>query len=117
MKRCAKCKDLFDALEFNKDSSKRDGLCSWCRECKKVFGNNGNGPKHGPRKNRTSNIITYRVIYDPCDSFSLCSEFTRVEIYEMLKEEYLAIGTTFLRKRDKTYHKVTEEMKFERVAA
>ena len=35
------------------------------------------------------------MIYDPCDSFTCNSSFRRNEIYEMLENGYLAIGTRF----------------------
>ena len=110
-KTCRKCKQMLDPSKFNRDRAKKDGLCAWCRECHKL----SEEYNSGPRKEKTSKIVTYRVIYDPCDSFSVCSEFTRAEVYEMLKADYLAIGTTFFRKRDKTYHQVTTGMHFELV--
>ena len=44
-----------------------------------------------------TNAPRYKVIYDPCDSFSAASSFTRIELDEMLNDEYLAIGTRFRR--------------------
>ena len=101
-KRCANCKQLLDPSAFNKDVAKKDGLCSWCRECKSLLSERT--WRHGPRKKRTANVITYQVVYDPCDSFSVSSEFTRKEIYAMLNEDYLAIGTRF--KRGQTEYEV-----------
>ena len=113
-KKCARCKDLLELSEFNTDRAKKDGLCSWCKECKRLSSNGcvERKQRHGPRMNKNAGITTYRVVYDPCDSFSMSSEFTRREIYEMLKAGYLAIGTRFFRKRDKTYHEVMMDMKF-----
>ena len=35
------------------------------------------------------------MVYDPCNSFTGDSSFTRAQIAEMLNSEYLAIGTRF----------------------
>jgi hypothetical protein len=110
-KRCANCKDTKIESAFNKDKQKTDGLCSWCRECKQA--SKKYIYRDHARRNGNGNAITYKVIYDPCNTFGKCSEFTRIEVYEMLREDYLAIGTRFYRKRDKTYHHITREMKFE----
>lgn len=32
-KRCTKCKETKDTVEFCKDNSKKDGLFNWCRSC------------------------------------------------------------------------------------
>ena len=119
-KRCANCKQMLELIEFNLDRQKKDGHCSWCRECKSRTKYGETKQRHGPRMNKSSNVITYRVVYDPCDSFSVASEFSRPEIYDMLREEYLAIGTTFFRNRDDSFHRVTVseftgDLKFEMV--
>lgn len=36
LKTCAKCGEAKPLTEFNKDSNKRDGLQTWCKECKKI---------------------------------------------------------------------------------
>ncbi len=35
MKRCSKCGTEKDRTDFHKDSSRRDGLCVWCKACAK----------------------------------------------------------------------------------
>ena len=37
MKICTKCKDLKSLDKFNKDKSKKDGLCSSCKGCQKIL--------------------------------------------------------------------------------
>ena len=39
MKTCTKCEIEKDESEFNKDKSRKDGLASQCRECKKKYQN------------------------------------------------------------------------------
>lgn len=34
MKRCIKCKELKSLIEFGKDSSRKDGLNRYCKECR-----------------------------------------------------------------------------------
>ena len=35
VKACASCNEVLHFSDFHKDKSKRDGLCSYCKECKK----------------------------------------------------------------------------------
>lgn len=37
MKQCSKCKELKDFTEFAIDKQKKDGLCSSCKVCKKIY--------------------------------------------------------------------------------
>ncbi len=36
-KECRKCKDLKDHSDFHKNKSSKDGLASWCKDCKKQY--------------------------------------------------------------------------------
>ena len=58
--------------------------------------------------------MLYRVIYDPLDSFGERSEFSRQEIEEMLRSEYLAIGTRF--RRGKYEYRVNDDLRLKVVA-
>ena len=46
----------------------------------------------------------YRVVFDPLDSFTPRASFTRVELDDMLKLEYLADGTRFAHPNGHEYH-------------
>jgi len=34
-KRCSKCKETKPVSGFSKDARRKDGLCSWCKECQR----------------------------------------------------------------------------------
>ena len=117
-KLCRKCGKRKAYSEFyirtKGTNGTKDGYYNVCKECFKEYSTDKSSRKPRPRTPR------YRVVYDPCNSFSINSSFTRCEIDDMLREEYLAIGTTFLRNRDNTRHRVTVsefsgELKFERM--
>jgi len=36
VKQCTKCKQILPKTDFNKESKRPDGLCAWCRQCKKL---------------------------------------------------------------------------------
>ena len=105
---CRKCGIEKPYSEFYKRTKgtggTRDGYHNDCKEC---FNKSG-VRKHGPRP-RGSNTITYRVVYDPCDSFGYQSEFTRREINDMLAMEFIAIGTRFQWKD--RYYEINENMR------
>ena len=46
----------------------------------------------------------YRVVFDPLDSFTPRASFTRSELDDMLKLEYLADGTRFAHVNGHEYH-------------
>lgn len=96
MKRCQKCRRLKRYSDFNKDDRSKDGYQGACRECSKAYAR------------RYVREPMYHVIYDPCNTFSWDSSFTRNEVDEMLEDEYLAIGTRF--RRGKHEYRVTEKM-------
>ena len=37
MKTCSKCKEAKQSCEYNKNKSRGDGLCCYCKECKKEY--------------------------------------------------------------------------------
>ena len=119
-KECNYCGETRQLSDFHKKADTSDGLSNKCKQCCSTYEKTRNHlrsreyHKHGPRSKPRSTIV-YRVIYDPCDTFGYASEFTRVEIYDMLNAEYLAIGTRFIRNRDKTHHCITADMKLERM--
>ena len=100
MKTCNDCGLPKPRSEYQKKSSNADGLNNFCSPCcsirqrehraAKKSGNDRAASKHkfgGP----------YKVVYCPCDSFTDNSSFTRLQVYEMLNDEFLAIGTRFRR--------------------
>jgi len=40
MKKCIKCGELKSFSEFHKDNNRKDGLQSWCKECRKEYQEN-----------------------------------------------------------------------------
>jgi hypothetical protein len=36
-KTCTHCHQEKDVSEFNKDYSRKDGLCGWCKECQSIY--------------------------------------------------------------------------------
>ena len=120
-KLCNYCGETRRLSCFHKKADTSDGLSNKCKQCCSTYEKTRNRnrtleyQKHGPRSKPRSTIV-YRVIYDPCDTFGYASEFTRVEIYDMLNAEYLAIGTRFIRNRDRTIHYITNKMALEKEA-
>jgi len=120
-KLCNKCGEPKPLSCFHKKADTRDGLNNYCKQCVATYEKARSArsrlryQEHGPLSKPRS-PITYRVIYDPCDTFGYASEFTRIEIYEMLNAEYLAIGTRFIRNRDRTIHYITNKMALEKEA-
>ncbi len=96
MKPCRVCGEPKPLSEYHKKHDNRDGHSNECKVCntesKKLYKMRGNGKDiyknwGGP----------YRVVYDPLDTFTSNSSFRRSEIMDMLRDEYLAIGTRFRR--------------------
>ena len=112
-KKCTDCKMTLLLNEFNLDAHKKDGHRSKCRACEKKI--NYYKPMRRGRKQFESRALRYRVIYDPLDSFGENSSFTRREIEEMLREEYLAIGTRF--RRGKFEYRVNDDLRLMRETA
>ncbi len=103
-KKCQKCRIPKRYSEFNKNKNTKDGYGAWCRECMKVDWNEYSA--RGCEKNNVRYL--YFVIYDPLDSFTNGSSFTRAEIMEMLRAEYLAIGTRF--RRGEVEYRVNDDL-------
>ena len=110
-KKCTDCRVAKLLSEFNLDKHKRDGHRSRCRACEKEI-NGYRLPRR--RKQYESRVVLYRVIYDPLDSFGERSEFSRQEIDDMLRSEYLAIGTRF--RRGKYEYRVNDDLRLKVVA-
>ena len=119
MKLCKNCGKQKPYSEFHLKADMADGYQSDCKECKNLFAKKW-------RKSRGKGIYAgkvnahklggpYRVIYDPCDSFTKGSSFRRTEIAEMLANEYLAIGTRF--RSDKGTWEVSASMTLREVTA
>jgi hypothetical protein len=49
-KRCCRCKTMKDTSEFHRSSPRRDGLQSYCRDCKKLIDREHNA--RNPRRNQ-----------------------------------------------------------------
>ena len=95
MKACNKCGEVKPLSEYHKKHDNRDGHDNRCKFCKSAY---KNYRRRGNAKNIYKNTGgPYRVVYDPCNSFTIGSSFRRSEIAEMLNSEYLAIGTRFRR--------------------
>ena len=95
MKRCNKCGEPKSLSEYHKKHDNADGHSNECKVChrnNKYYKNRGKARNIYPRTGGP-----YRVIYDPCNSFTIGSSFRRSEIMDMLNSEYLAIGTRFRR--------------------
>ncbi len=60
MKKCTKCLILKEDNCFNKNSSEKDGLYCWCKECKKVW-NREYIKRPKPAKYRKDYIKEYRI--------------------------------------------------------
>jgi len=46
-KQCGKCKQVKPLSDFHKNKSSRDGLASWCKECKRQYRKNRSAAKKG----------------------------------------------------------------------
>ena len=118
-KTCRKCYQPKELNQFHKKADMQDGHSNKCKQCcseyekKRNLKRSREYRKYG-LQSKPRSWIKYRVIYDPCNSFGYASEFTRVELYEMLKADYLAIGTRFIRNRDGTHHYITTKMALEK---
>ncbi len=103
-KKCHRCRIRKRYSEFNKSNKTKDGYRGWCRDCTKAdwmdYSKRGNTKKNGS--------YLYWVIYDPLESFTKNSAFTRNEIEDMLHDEYLAIGTRF--RRGKYEYRVNDDL-------
>ena len=112
-KKCTDCRVAKLLSDFNLDKHKSDGHRSRCRACEKQI-NYYKLPRR--RKQYTSRVVLYRVIYDPLDSFGERSEFSRQEIDDMLRGNedgsFLAIGTRF--KRGKHEYRVNDDLRLTR---
>ena len=110
-KRCHKCRTWKRYSEFNKNRNTRDGYASWCRECKKAnWMDYSERQRKGIGKRNGSYL--YFVIYDPLDTFTDNSSFTKQEVADMLNLEYLAIGTRF--RRGEHEYRVNSDLKLAR---
>ena len=122
-KKCNKCGVTKPITEYHRDREKPSGVSTICKVCRCKATRDYNKKKRkkakehvvGRRWGVKTNQVLYKVVYDPWDSFTCRSQFTRREIYDMLRENFLAPGTRFFRKRDKTYHEITADYKLEGV--
>ena len=98
MKPCKICGVPKALSEYHKKHDNKDGLNTHCRACHAELAREYKRGK-GKKDNRLVAGVggPYKVVYDPLDSFTCNSSFTRTEIREMIHDEYLAIGTRFRR--------------------
>jgi len=88
-KRCASCENVKPFSAFSRNKATKTGRASWCKVCRAEWKRIRYKPSNNSKWQR------YYVIYDPIDSFTKTSSFTKSEIVDMLHNEYLAIGTRF----------------------
>ena len=88
-KRCARCENVKPFSAFSRNKATKTGRASYCKVCRAEWKRIRRKPSYSNRWQR------YYVIYDPIDSFTKTSSFTKDEIMDMLRNEYLAIGTRF----------------------
>lgn len=62
MKYCRRCSEDKDESEFNRNSSNKDGLQNWCRECTKKINNDRykEDPDHRARIMRNNDVSRVR---------------------------------------------------------
>lgn len=96
---CTKCKKEKDIKKFIKDKKTKDGLCYWCKECKKKYDNNYNDKKYILNKKyyqeHKKEIEEYNKQY-----YLLNKE----KIIERIKE-YYKINKSYLNKYNYKYQK------------
>jgi len=66
LKKCSKCGEFKELSEFNKDSSKKDGLQRYCRKCSNVVSTKHNREVQGclpMSENETKRNIKFDEIY------------------------------------------------------
>ena len=100
MKECKDCGLEKPRSEFHKKSDNKDGLNNFCSPCCSIRQREHRGrAKSGNDRAASKHKIggAYKLVYCPCDSFTRNSSFTREQVYEMLNDEFLAIGTRFRR--------------------
>lgn len=114
-KRCPRC-DTWKSYDcFHKDKKRRDGYAVYCVDCEALRSKeyySRSKPKRAYTSRCWTNAVRYRVVYDPLNTFTDNSEFTRPEIEEMCRLEYLAIGTEF--RRGEYRYRITKNMKMVR---
>ena len=96
-KKCNDCGILKSLSEYHINNNKRDGCQSACKNCSNKSLKLWRRSRAKGVKHLSKNGGPYRVVYDPCNSFTDGSSFRRTEIAEMLANEHLAIGTRFRR--------------------
>ena len=92
MKACKTCGKPKPPSEFHRKRDSKDGYHSSCGECRNGYARQWRGNGKDIYKNSGG---PYRVLHDPWDSFTCNSSYKRSEVYEMLEDGYLAIGTRF----------------------
>jgi len=117
MKACKNCGVPKPLTEFWSKKDNSDGLMSDCKKCRQVIRQRytrGSGSGYSREGG------SYRVVYDPLDTFTSSSSFRRSEIMEMVNNEYLAIGTR-IRNDEKEFevrfHGNTGDLKLSEVTA
>ena len=98
MKTCNDCGLEKPLSKFHKKSDNKDGLNNFCSPCCSIRQREFRS-KRGKGMTASKHKIggAYKVVYCPCDSFTRNSSFTREQVYKMLNDEFLAIGTRFRR--------------------
>jgi len=62
MKQCTKCKKWKDLREFSKQSSRKDGLRSWCKKCECEYAHNYYGRKKKRMRKHTISELSHRLV-------------------------------------------------------
>ena len=118
MKTCNDCGLEKPLSKFHKKSDNKDGLNNFCSPCCSIRQREHRARRAGVTDRAASKHKfggPYKVVYCPCDSFTSNSSFTRLQVYEMLNDEFLAIGTRF--RRGIAEWEVSSEMTLREVTA
>jgi len=65
-KRCCRCEALKDTSQFHRSAARRDGLDSYCRECKSAIDNDyyRRNPRRNYERNRAKSESNRRWLYE-----------------------------------------------------
>lgn len=65
-KRCCRCKALKDTSQFHRSAPRKDGLQSYCRDCKRIIdrGHNEKNPRRNHGRTREYALRNMRWLYE-----------------------------------------------------